>query len=203
MNWLVLGSGPLAPFSYGRLQTAERIDQVVTCNRGLCLNDKPDFYFLSDGVAIKLFLESSREAQAKGTKLVTLQRDAKSLKKRGLEHFDLFLPHNCQGWEQFRISGLTCLEFAAKRARKVFLVGMDGYKTDPKAPKYFETGPLPDDKLTSTEKIWQGLNHNVGGLTESIIRPVTQRLVEKYPEVEFVCYGDPNYKIEAVNWQIA
>ena len=179
MRWLVLGSSPDAP---AHLKRVGKVDASITTNRGGLLI-QPTHYFLSDHVACEMFHELSGELQAKGAKLVTLDRLPTAIRKRGIEHFDEFVV-NTFPYEPITLSGLWCLEYAIRNgASEVVMAGMQGYSG---AESYFNGAVMPEGrKSKSTE----------------YVRELTQVLVDKYPVIQFSCFGPINYEIRGANWQ--
>jgi hypothetical protein len=200
---LFLGSSPTAPEALERARREIPGVEIVTTNRGILLEPVPSVYFLSDSVAISLFLGHATEAQRQGTRLVTLERDAKSLRKRGLEHFDEFVPDNCRGWELFSLSGTACLEYAARSSSIVALVGAEGYpqsKEPANLSEFYFPHELDYSHIPLERRWWLKANHRLWNLNK-LLREKTQAIVDKYPGVEFLFYGKPRYEIEAPNWR--
>lgn len=194
MDWIVLGSSPLAREAYAaaRLRSPEAV--VVTCNRGLGIEPNPDFFFLSDCKACELFSRQGKEAAKRNgkTKCVTLRRDPQAMKMRTVDDFDLVVREG-HPFEPFQLSGLWCLEFAVRVgcASRVYLCGMDGYNPSVGLGDY-ATG-LPNTDL------------NVGAgkdLTPSVIVPLANRLAAKYPSVSFIQIGAPCYRVNNPNWAV-
>jgi len=188
-TWLVLGSSPNAPSGLDTAVHNYEIGATITTNRGIYLLEQPTVYLLADQVGIKLFLGHAQAAQKQGTKLVALRQ--------------LYVPHDwsdeviendSHGWGKFGTAGVACIEYAAKQADRVLVVGCEGYRE--KVSPYFAS---PQNNTPCL--LGYGHGHRIGPLTERLIRPLTQAIVDKYPDVEFVCYGRTHYQIEAANWR--
>ena len=180
MRWLVLGSSPDAP---AHLERVGEVDASITTNRGGLLI-QPTHYFLSDHVACEMFHELSGELQAKGAKLVTLDRLPTAIRKRGIEHFDEFVV-NTFPYEPASLSGLWCLEYAIRNgATCVVMAGMQGYAG---AESYFTgSGSMCEERRSKSTEY---------------VRELTQILVDKYPAVRFDCFGPIHYSIRGDNWR--
>jgi len=197
MKWIVLGSSKEAARNYPFPGGA---DAVITTNRGILLEPNPDYYGLFDSVATEVFVPTAYEAQSRGVKLITLERNDTSQLRRKVTNFDIFLPNGCRGYEHFSLSGICCLEFAAKRAEVVYLIGMEGYQKGKYQDQHFPH-ELPPHDLEPAKKMWISRAANMHGITRNVIEPKTQAIVDKYPQVEFVMVGSPNYTIVAPNWK--
>ena len=179
MRWLVLGSSPDAP---AHLKRVGKVDASITTNRGGLLI-QPTHYFLSDRVACEMFHELSGELQAKGAKLVTLDRLPTAIRKRGIEHFDEFVV-NTFPYEPATLSGVWCLEYAIRNgADEVVMAGMQGYGD----ASYF-TGDAGTVERKSRSAV--------------LVAELTQVLVDKYPAVRFDCFGPIHYSIRGDNWRL-
>lgn len=184
MRAIILGSSPEAPSGLARARR-DHAAAVVTCNRGIYLDHAPAAYALIDNTACQLFGRLALAARALGSRLVTLQRLPSALKSRGVDHFDEFVREG-HPYESFQLSGLWCIEYAIRAlgATLVALAGMCGYRS---GQHYFHSPSARE------------IN---GDLTETILRPQMPRLVAKYPAVQFVCYGQPAYQVDALNWEV-
>lgn len=180
-DWIVVGSSPGVSEAHaisGRIPWAK----VITTNAGyLSLARFPDVYFLSDPVACELHGHDAARMQASGTRLVTLRREPRAIRSRGLEGFDEFFSVSGPGqdpkfipgkYAQCALSGLFCLQYALNHgARRIHLVGMEGY--------------------TETS---HGLN-----MRRLYCGPFTQSCVDACPNVEFIVYGTLNYPLRGPN----
>lgn len=188
-KWLVIGAAPSAPDGLQRARSGNAIDVIITTNGGIILEPTPNYYFISDTLACKIYQQPAREAAARGTVCLTLLRDKRAMLERGVEWMQA-IPGG-HPYEPFQLSGLWCAEHACRSgATELMLVGMDGYHSDPMQPHYFFNCPTPD------------LGVNVIGHTKKIIEPLTDKLVKKYPHVQWVLYGDPRFHLEAPNWKV-
>lgn len=188
MLWLVLGASPRAPWALRLARYEHRIDRTITTNAGIWLEPNPDFYFLSDSEACRMFQVAARRCHSQGTRCVTLARLHSALVHRQIDWFDEFV--DCTDYEPFQLSGLFCLEYAAKRAETVLLVGMDGYDPRKTASDYFDPRACLGPKTTHID------------MTQRVIEPKMRKIVAKYPRVNFICYGIPRFAVEGDNWTI-
>lgn len=175
-EWAVVGSSPNVRKHLEAISSLS-IRTWLTCNRGIELID-PDLYFLSDIVAGQRWGPIARR---RNVWTITLKRGDKAIAKRGLEWVHELVREGTP-FESFQLSGLWCMEYAARRgADVVHLAGFEGYSD---GDHYFD-----------------GSKAGTRELTDRIIEPTTQRIVEKYPSVLFVHHGRPNYRISAENWR--
>jgi hypothetical protein len=190
---IVLGSSPLGRAAYAVARRDYPDAPVITCNRGLQIEPNPDFYFLSDMVACELWAEDARQASKRGkTQRVTLRRDPQAMKTRSVGDFEIVIREG-HPYEPFQLSGWQCVEFAVRvvQARTVVLVGMDGYAHGCKTQDYFAGAyhHAPNDGLQKD-------------LTRTVVEPLANRVVAKYPEVRFECRGEPCYSVKLPNWAV-
>jgi len=184
----MIGSSPLAVEAVERVKADNDVDKVITCNRGIVIDPTPDYYFLTDGKASRLFNAHARNAQMAGTVCVTLKRCEAALRNRGLDWFDEIVRED-DGYEPFKMSGIWCLEYAARHgATTIFLAGMDGYSGDLSVPDYF----------VST---WGHVTRQTDW-THEIIKPRCDVLAAKYPDIAWIQYGQPRYSVRAANWTV-
>ena len=182
-TWLAIGAGPSAETGLTRARRDWPGATTISTNSAALLL-RPDYYFLSDGVACRRWSAVATAYQQLGTKLVTLSRQTDALKDRGLEAFDIFVD-----MPEFCYSGLFCVIWAARQAERVCLIGHDGYqsKEGKLVPDYF------DGRLGVAKQARQ---------THELIRPRLQAIAEAFPSVEFIQYTRPTYKVEAKNWEV-
>lgn len=191
MTWLHIGTSPSVLEFLPLVRRDWTIDQIVTCNRGILLESHPDVYMLIDQIACREFHDASKAAQASGTRLVTLQRGEKSIRDRGLEHFDEFL--NESEWGPFRYTGPLCLKYASRQgATTILLVGCDGYHGDG-TPDYF-------DGWTSAKREQYTAEYLHQRQTLDVLKPAFESVARENPGVEFVRYGTPCFQVSAGNW---
>ena len=170
---------------------------TITTNKGIELfpNRPPEFYWLSDSTACRRYSAIAAERQSEGMQLVTFRRDAGALVSRGVENANIFLPHDRPAvanvftrgeYPQPSISGLVLLQFAVNHgAKELHLVGMEGYRDGPgkDAPNYFD-----------------GTGHSIHKQhTEKIIRPFIQSMIDVCLDVEFIFYGNMNFRVGGPN----
>lgn len=189
---IVLGSSPLVREAYATARAEWPDALTVTCNRGLDVEPQPNFYFLSDMTACRLWSAAGKAAAKRGkTMTVTLRRDAQAMKMRTVEDFDLVVREG-HPFEPFQLSGLWCFEFAIRvlAAQHVILCGMDGYRPAVGVIDYFPGAvQLPEA---------QGLGKD---MLDSVIQPLTDRLAAKYPNVSVTIVGEPCFRVPA-NWSV-
>lgn len=168
---------------------------VITCNSGIKLYKRPEYYLAVDQFASHLYHDLALDAQNHGTTLVTLDRGEKARRDRKIEHFDTHLTLGegaCtrDQYGSFRYSGPLCVEFACHHgARSVHLVGFDGYTKpndyfDPETPRRKQNNPTS----TNTQ------DHLIPRLTE---------LAAVWHDVWFIQYGTPCFEIIAPNWIVS
>jgi len=153
----------------------------------------PDFFFLSDQVACKLFAEGGKLASKRGkTKRITLRRDPQAMKMRTVDDFEIVYREGYP-FEPFQTSGIWCVEYAIRvgLARRVVLCGMDGYRPGCPGQDYFPGAYHyePNDGLQKD-------------LTKTVVEPLTNRIAAKYPEIEFIQVGEPCYQVNSPNWHV-
>jgi CMP-N,N'-diacetyllegionaminic acid synthase len=194
--WIVCGAGPDAREMLAIARTRAPHAITITTNSGIHLfppPNVPDFYFLTDARACVMYNKASRDAQAAGTRLVTLRRDMQAVKQRNLEHFDEFIPIT-GGHNQFTrhgltaaLSGLLSLQYAMMRgAKQVHLVGMNGYKGNGSGDYYNKDIPINTGRRQKMH-------------TENTIAPMMTEMIEQCPDVEFIFYGKINYPAAGKN----
>lgn len=180
-EWIVVGSSPGGQYAQrlaGRLPWA----MTITTNAAYrWLSSNPHVYFLSDSLGCELHGNDAAMMQVSGTRLVTLRRAQAALHSRGVDRFDEFLPLNGPGenprfvpgeYAQCALSGLFCLQYALNHgARRIHLIGMEGYTDPGKGTRMLET----------------------------YCGPFTQSCVDACPSVQFVTYGHLNYPLHGDN----
>jgi hypothetical protein len=195
MNWLHIGTSPSVLEYLPRARLENRIDRTITCNAGIKLDPRPDYYACVDFPSQRMFNEHARAAQKGGTHLITLKRTAEALRKRDCDWFDEFVdmpngPPTREKWGEFRYTGPMCMEYAIRHgASSLILVGCDGYtgKND-----YF-------DGWTDGKQEPVGIYER---MTVEVLQPAIQRLVSLWPEVQWLVYGRPVYAIRGDNWRV-
>ena len=182
-TWLAIGAGPTAETGLTRARR-DWPDATTVATNSAAMLLRPDYYFISDMTACRRWGIIATAYQQLGTKLVTLARQTEALKNRGLEAYDYFV-----NMPEFCYSGIFCVIWAARQAKRVCLIGHDGYRSSPdkRFVDYF------DDRLGTA---------NQGRQTRDVIQPRLQEIALSFPDVEFVQYLQPIYKIEAPNWTV-
>lgn len=196
--WLVCGSGPSA--RRGMIEALEEFHPqiTITCNGGHRLFDArtgldaPTFYFITDMKACEMYAADSVYLQRRyDTMVMTLARNASGQAARGLSHADQFVTldraapageHTPGKIAGHPLSGLYMLDIALNRgARTVLIVGFDGYASGPE-------GAVVD--------YFDGRHGKVGGASHNLITErYLETAVERRPDVRFVVYGSPRYRV--------
>ncbi len=202
-DWIVIGSSPSAPKSLLTARLAAPNAVTIATNGAEALfpgSSGPDYYHIHDMNACVDFNARGKEFQAMGTRLVTLERKESSLKKRGLDHFDEFIPLSSREYPgRFKmgeysscgLSGLMCIQYALNHgAKSVHIVGQEGYG---KGDQYFHKEPwagTPEEKITHDKR---------QPLSASLLQPYIQGCIDVCPAVQFVVYGNLEYKLSGDN----
>ena len=203
-SWIVVGSSPSVTDYFQRVvQNHLSESTTITCNAGILLfedwNFYPDHYLLIDGETVRLFLPQIEMMRAKQVNLITSKAQIDGLVASGLEGgVHELIEYEPAETSEFvrgryvnvRMSGLFACQYAIMNgARKVVLVGMDGY-----------TGPGGYEPTLATFDGRLGLN----GLRTTLghIAPFVQSMVTACPDVEFVQYGEPKYEISGGNYHL-
>lgn len=178
---------------------------TVTCNAGIKLLPRPDYYFAIDQNAGRNYQDMARDAQSAGTVCVTLSRDMRAMKDRCVDWFDihLTLPDSGSprrgGYGPFRYSGPLCVQFACNQgASRVILAGCDGYRehTSSKLDGCYFDHDQPERHQKPLRANW------ATNATREVIEPQTRMICEAWRDVEFVCHGDPAYTVDSPNWRV-
>lgn len=188
-TWLVLGSSVSAPAEYERAKPFA--DVVITSNRGLKIEPNPDWYWVTDHIAVQRYLPLIEPSLANHTKLVTSKLAIGfALKEAPHLHSlaDMIIRYPRQynsNWERGwyvngRASGSMILQFAANHnPDRILMVGMEGYQSTPKrvVVEYFdgECGTAKCEKLMET------------------YGPLVQSVIDRSPSVDFFFFGSPHY----------
>ncbi len=202
-DWIVIGASPSARESLLAARLAVPNAVTIATNGAEALfsgSSGPDYYHIHDMNACVDYNARGKEFQAMGTRLVTLERSESSLKKRGLDHFDEFVPLSSREYPgRFKmgeysscgLSGLMCIQYALNHgAKTVHIVGQEGYG---KGDQYFHAEPgagTQDDKLSHDKR---------ERLTLSLLQPYIQGCIDVCPAVQFVVYGNLEYKLSGEN----
>ena len=201
MTWIVLGSSLTAPDMLKVARADYGDTTLITTNSGIELAE-PDYYFLSDQFACKQFGQRSKDMQANGMKVITLKRLPDALHRRGLDHADILLPIIHTGtpmifergvYRDCMFSGLYCSLFAINNgAKRMVVVGHEGYPPGEDDPSYWYSAEKPLEHPPE-----QRLRY-----TKLYIGPWWQKVADACPDIEFVFYGDLNYKISGPNVKV-
>lgn len=202
-DWVVVGASPSAPEHIGPAVACCDHPLTITCNGGIELFDDrpPTYYWVHDMYACETYREPAKAAQAQGTRCVTLARSRPALIKRGLDFFDEFVVpdghfqrfgYRRDVYTDGGYSGQWITQFALHNgATSLSWVGMEGYRTDGKhrhkdvfhEPRY----STPPQSARNTQRL---------------IGPMTQAIVDAWPEVAFRFYGTPTYPICGENLEV-
>lgn len=192
MKWLHIGTSPSVNRTLAHVRSQFEFDKTITCNSGILLEPTPDVYLAVDMKIGHLFEIETKEAQAAGTRLVTLARSEHSIKQRKLEHFDEFITEGrsdptLKEWGMFRLTGPMCLEYACRNgATEIVMVGCDGYRGGD-AVDYFNDcwrDPRP------------GAEHR-----DHILHFAFRKVADVFTAVSFKRYGNIRKEIDAANWE--
>ena len=196
MEWLFVGSSPSV--IEWLPQVLPMADVIITTNSGIKLVPTPDYYVCIDQFACVNYHDIALDAQAAGTKLITLNRSEPARKQRQIEHFDEFIDlppiADCtrEQYGRFQYSGPLCIQYACLHGAKVVhMVGTDGYKV---ANDYFDAHDIPQRKCQS-EQTLRNINNNA-------IAPTMRQIAAAWHDVEFMQYGDPIYQVGYTNWKV-
>lgn len=200
MNWLHIGTSPSVVKYLPVAKSEWQIDKVATCNRGLLIEPQPDVYVACDAYACVRFASLASKAQKRGTKCVTMYRKSRDAQeRRNVEWYDEFLslpPHGLstrESYGAFRYTGPLTVEYAIRHgARRVILVGCDGYKPT-EGPDYFD-----EESVRKSDGDRQVIHQR---RTVEVLQPAFQHIANTWPDVQFVRYGEPCFTINAVNWE--
>lgn len=194
MRYLIVGSSPTVTTSLSVLNRGD-FDCVITSNAGIDLVE-PDVYVCIDAVACAIHGQQARAAHANGARMVTLARDAMSLKSRDVEWFDEFVlvgkgEPTREAWGKFHFTGPFVLEYALRHgATSVTIIGCDGYRHGNAEDYYRDDG----SKTICSKRAYTR--------TMEVIGPAWMKLASLFPEVEITQIGDPLYDITADNWEV-
>ena len=151
--------------------------------------------------------EDARRLQARGTKCVTLDKPERAKVARHIDNFDEFLELRDlrdfdRDWLKFvrgeytdaGFTGLFCLQYAINHgATHVAMVGMEGYRSEHGNPCN-ENFHDPKHRGRVCGRGTMGRRH-----TERIIGPFTQSCIDTCPDIRFIFYGNPTYKLSGFN----
>lgn len=202
ISWIVVGASPCAEIAL-RKSLARRPDSVrIACNAGIWLfeNDRLDYYWLNEKFAVDNHYDDMIEAQARGVKVVTVDRPIDALTERRLENADILIPverdeatrytFSHDQYNDCTMSGSHCVQFALHNgAAEVHLCGMEGYRSHHTA--------MCVDYFTGEEGLKLGTDY-----TSTWIQPFLQSCVDQCPDTHFVLYGHPAYEITGPNLEV-
>lgn len=196
VSWIVAGASTSAPKALEAARMHQPGSVTITTNGGLFLfaPGTLNHYLLFDMVACKRYSELSKAHQSRGTNLVTLDRPAHSLTKRGLDHFDEFLclqrrdRHFIRGgYADIGFSGLYCTMYAVNNgATEVHWVGMEGYRSTP--------GHTVNDHFHGQLGPAKGVRQ-----TRDILGPFMQSVADACPDIAFHFHGTPLFDLAGPN----
>jgi len=193
----MIGTSPTVVQTLPAVTVRHQFERVITCNGGLSLAPLTDVYIAVDMHAGRQFAAQARHAQRGGTRLVTLNRDARALRERDVDWYDEFLelgpgePSRAT-WGAFRYTGPLSLEYALRHdASSLVLVGCDGYRHGG-SEDYFDGQQCARRNLATTAE----------QRTREALAPAFQARARLWPEVPIVQYGDPAFEIDSPNWEV-
>ncbi len=137
-TWIVAPHSPYMPSFWPVVRSVYPTAQTITCNEGLDVF-RPDFFLVFDMAACRTHRRRGMDAQAEGTKLITLDWQPHVRKFRGMKHCDIFLTVAPRGNElsgtfvrgSYADCGFTrlfALQFAINSgATHILFLGMEGY----------------------------------------------------------------------------
>ncbi len=192
-RWMVLGASPSAP----QFHTVPNVDVVVSAGDGILLQ-RPDYYILTEEVSLRRYHDERYEARALGTKVIIRDGLRSVFRDKFGSDFDFpcdgyisdftngSYQHSHKWYEPGRYAhccaGILALQWAVNHgATEVHMVGMEGYTG---GVDYFN-GNHGNDKSAR--------------VTQSAFGPLTQRIVETHPDVQFTAYGDLKYSLDGDN----
>lgn len=203
-HWIVVGSSPSAPRGFDWASRRYPTAKTIACNGSIDIFKAhglwPDYYWISDQQACRIFRDESLAAQQNGTLILTMKRTESGINHRRIEHADRFLdmPSHDGDKPLFRsgkyvysgFAGTICLQVAVNSgACHVVIVGMDGYRSEPGAV-------IPD---TFSGRIGKP---GEGRMTREWIGPFTQSVFDEAKDIQFELVGQPVYEWSAPNLTI-
>ncbi len=181
-TWIVAPHSPYMSAFWPVVRSVYPTAQTITCNEGLDVF-RPDFFLVFDMGACGTYRQRGMEAQAEGTKLITLNWQPHVRKFRGMKHCDIFLTLASRGNElsakfvrgsyaDCGFSRLFALQFAINSgATHILFLGMEGY---------------PVDKRRSNSK-------------RDAVTAFVRSVLETCPDVQFDFCGAPEYELPATD----
>ncbi len=206
-NWVVVGASPSAPDHIAHAVARWPTPTTIACNGGAWLfgDNPPNYYWLCDTLSARNHGDDARRFQSDGSRLVTDRSRLRLIASGGVDSADVILdatkqrgpkPHTTFTPGQYTgggVSGTWCLQFAVNNgARRVALVGLEGYRTG--------RGPVYRDHFHDTKHL--SPCNMMAKITRLLIGPLTQNIITKCPDVEFVCYGKPTYPLVGDNLEV-
>ena len=193
MRWLHIGTSPTVNDTLPLARGLFNFDKIITCNRGILLEPKPDFYLATDMKVGRQYETEARAAQAAGTRLVTYLRDQQAMIDRRVDFYDEFITEGVgdptrAAWGMFRLTGPMCVEYACRTGcTELVMVGCDGYRGQPHAD-YF-------DDYWRDER--PGAEHRT-----QIMHLAFRKIAEVFHDVRFIRYGRPLRNVpDCPNWE--
>lgn len=185
--WICLGSSPNAPATLAAARKDYPHAVTITTNSGIRLLT-PDYYFLSDSLARRLFGNEAREL-SRQKKTVFIARKAKERPDVLIqnERTDVSPQTFIRGqYTQNNLSGLYCVQFALMNgAQTIVAVGHEGYGSAETDRQYWDV----------RDHTSQNLQH----YTRDFIAPWWRACVAACPDVTFHFYGNLRYDIAGPN----
>lgn len=199
-TWLIVGSSPsVTTFVDPALACVGERGQTMTTNSGWQLFataesarwPRPDYYLLSDPIAIEAHARAAGWMRHRGTRIV----GRVGMNIRGVpvdDQIDLADYAQRDPWQpgtfvNGRTSGTICVQFAVNRgARVVVIIGMDGYLSSP-GNVVRETFDARMGKASGSaiSREWQV--------------PLLQQIVTASPQITFVLAGHLSYSLHGDN----
>ncbi len=181
-----MGSGPRAACDYPFAVAAD-VDVIATCNGGLVIEPNPSWLWLTDTLAVKIYMDAARAAIAQGSQLITGMATVARIPEIGrlaaqIMNYDLTQKKD---WipgllVNGRTSGCFLVQHAVNcGADQVHLVGISGYKSG--------KGQAVVDHFDG-ETVG-----SINGETMDYYGPMLQSVMDQSPGVQFVFYGEPEY----------
>lgn len=202
-HWIVLGSSPSAardfPLALHAAARAGEMPIVATANAGIELAPVPDYYWISDPVAVAMFIVAARRAVSAGTRVITNPPGYAScpvLREIGAEIVPGADMAHSRGWYRglylnARTSGSWLTQFAVNHgARHISLVGMEGYRSSP------QRGSVVDyfDGRTGSPRLSRVMETYAN---------IMREIVTASPQTTFELYGDMTYELKGANVRLA
>ena len=189
-RWMVLGSSPTAPDHY---QTPD-VDVIAVAGDGILLVPGPDYYLISEATALWRREAQMKEARKLGTWVVMGKDMSRAIGKYAGKDYKYPCDEIIDGrlrvydWKPGHYvrtcGGGIALQWAVNHgAGEIHLVGLEGYK-----------GKGEPDYFTGQKGHPNGLK-----VMEEHYFPMLKAVMTRSPQIQFILYGHPTYRIEADN----